>query len=304
MAAQRTAERTLVLVTGMSGAGKSTALKILEDLGYEAIDNLPLSLLSDLVRERDDGSREGALALGVDSRTRGFDPGDIERYLGPLLGARGPDAIALLFLDCETGVLRRRFSETRRPHPLAHDRPVDEGIRSERALLGWLREQADLTIDTSRLSVRDLRGIVAARFQPDAEHAPAVFVLSFAYSHGVPPEADFVFDVRFLGNPHHVPTLRPLSGREPEVADYVRGDAAYAPFFDGMVAMLTLLLPAFERDGRSYLTVALGCTGGRHRSVATAEHLAAALGGGRWQVTLRHRDLEAEGGERDRQAVS
>ena len=303
MAAQRTAERTLVLVTGMSGAGKSTALKILEDLGYEAIDNLPLSLLSDLVQERDDGSREGALALGVDSRTRGFDPGDIERYLGPLLEARGPGAIALLFLDCETEVLRRRFSETRRPHPLAHDRPVDEGIRSERALLGWLRAQADLTIDTSRLSVRDLRGIIAARFQPEAEHGPAVFVLSFAYSHGVPPEADFVFDVRFLGNPHHVSALRPLSGREPEVAAYVRGDPAYAPFFDGMVAMLTPLLPAFERDGRSYLTVALGCTGGRHRSVAMAEHLAAALGGGRWQVTLRHRDLEAEGGERDRQAV-
>ena len=303
MGAQRTSERTLVLVTGMSGAGKSTALKILEDLGYEAIDNLPLSLLSDLVREREDGSREGALALGVDSRTRGFDPGDIERYLGPLLGARGPDAIALLFLDCETEVLRRRFSETRRPHPLAHDRPVDEGIRSERALLGWLRAQADLTIDTSRLSVRDLRGIIAARFQPEAEHGPAVFVLSFAYSQGVPPEADFVFDVRFLGNPHHVPALRPLSGREPEVAAYVREDPAYAPFFDGMVAMLTPLLPAFERDGRSYLTVALGCTGGRHRSVATAEHLAEALGGGRWQVTLRHRDLEAEAGERDRQAV-
>ena len=303
MAAQRTAARALVLVTGMSGAGKSTALKILEDLGYEAIDNLPLSLLSDLVRERDDGSREGALALGVDSRTRGFDPGDIERYLGPLLGARGPDASTLLYLDCETEVLRRRFSETRRPHPLAHDRPVDEGIRSERALLGWLRAQADLTIDTSRLSVRDLRGIIAARFQPEAEHGPAVFVLSFAYSQGVPPEADFVFDVRFLGNPHHVPALRPLTGREPEVAAYVRGDPAYAPFFARMVAMLTPLLPAFERDGRSYLTVALGCTGGRHRSVAAAEHLAQALGGGRWQVTLRHRDLEAEGGERDRQAV-
>ena len=303
MAAARPAERTLVLVTGMSGAGKSTALKILEDLGYEAIDNLPLSLLSDLVRERDDGGREGALALGIDSRTRGFDPGDIERYLGPLLGARGPCDIALLFLDCETDVLRRRFSETRRPHPLAHDRPVDEGIRSERELLGWLRAQADLTIDTSRLSVRDLRGIVAARFQPEAEHAPAVFVLSFAYSHGVPPEADFVFDVRFLRNPHHVPELRPRTGREPEVVAYVREDPAYAPFFDGMVAMLTPLLPAFERDGRSYLTVALGCTGGRHRSVATAEHLAQALGGGRWQVTLRHRDLEAEGGARERQAV-
>ena len=303
MSAERTSERTLVLVTGMSGAGKSTALKILEDLGYEAIDNLPLSLLSDLVRERDDGSREGALALGIDSRTRGFDPGDIERYLGPLLEARGPDDIELLFLDCETEILRRRFSETRRPHPLAHDRPVDEGIRSERALLGWLSEQADLTIDTSRLSVRDLRGIIAARFQPEAEHTPAVFVLSFAYSRGVPPEADFVFDVRFLANPHHVPALRPLTGRENAVADHVRDDPAYGPFFEGMVSMLTPLLPAFERDGRSYLTIALGCTGGRHRSVATAEHLAGALGDSGWQVTVRHRDLEADEGRQERQAA-
>ena len=303
MGKERIGERTLVLVTGMSGAGKSTALKILEDLGYEAIDNLPLSLLSDLVRARDNGDRQGALALGIDSRTRGFDPGDIERYLGPLLGAEGPDDITLLFLDCETEVLRRRFSETRRPHPLAHDRPVDEGIRRERALLGWLREQADLTVDTSRLSVRDLRGVVAARFQPEAEHTPAIFVLSFAYRRGVPPEADFVFDVRFLLNPHHVPELRPLTGREPEVARYVRSDAAYGPFFDGMVSMLTPLLPAFERDGRSYLTIALGCTGGRHRSVAAAEHLAETLDGGHWQVRVRHRDLEAGDGRLERQAA-
>ena len=218
MAADPSGNRALVLVTGMSGAGKSTALKILEDLGYEAIDNLPLSLLSDLVRERDDGSRQGALALGIDSRTRGFDPGDIERYLGPLLGPEGPGDIALLFLDCETEVLRRRFSETRRPHPVAHDQPVEQGIRRERALLGWLRERADLTLDTSRLSVRDLRSVVAARFQPEAAHAPVIFVLSFAYRHGVPSEADFVFDVRFLANPHHVPALRPLTGRAPEVA--------------------------------------------------------------------------------------
>ena len=287
-------DRTLVLVTGMSGAGKSTALKILEDLGYEAIDNLPLSLLADLVRAREDGSRQGALALGIDSRTRGFDPGDIERYLEPLLDAEGTGEIALLFLDCETEVLRRRFSETRRPHPLAHDEPVDEGIRRERTLLGWVRNRADITLNTSRLSVRDLRGIIAARFGPEAGRAPAIFVLSFAYSRGVPPDADFVFDVRFLTNPHHVPALRPLTGREPEVARHVRNDAAYGPFFEGMVAMLRPLLPAFERDGRSYLTIALGCTGGRHRSVAVAEHLAEALGGERWQVPVRPRDLDAE----------
>ena len=296
-------EGTLVLVTGMSGAGKSTALKILEDLGFEAIDNLPLSLLADLVRARDEGERRGPLALGVDSRTRGFDPGDIERYLGPLLAARTPGGIALLFLDCETEVLRRRFSETRRRHPLAHDGSVDEGIGRERALLGWLRERADLALDTSTLSVRDLRSLVAARFQPEAGHPPAIFVLSFAYRRGVPPEADFVFDVRFLANPHHVPALRPLTGRAPEVVRHVRDDPAYAAFFDGTVALLRPLLPAFERDGRAYLTVALGCTGGRHRSVAVAEHLAAALGGGDWRVTLRHRDIDAGFDEPAQQAA-
>ena len=294
MSADPSGSRALVLVTGMSGAGKSTTLKILEDLGYEAIDNLPLSLLSELVQARGENGRPGPLALGIDSRTRGFDPGDIERYLEPLLGEGERGEIALLFLDCETEVLRRRFSETRRPHPLAHDDPVDEGIRRERALLGWVRDRADLTVNTSRFSVRDLRSIIAARFGPEAGRAPAVFVLSFAYSRGVPPDADFVFDVRFLSNPHHVPTLRPLTGREPEVARHVRDDPAYGPFFEGMVAMLKPLLPAFERDGRSYLTIALGCTGGRHRSVAVAEHLAETLGGGRWQVTVRHRDLDTE----------
>lgn len=303
MGAAAPGEDTLVLVTGMSGAGKSTALKILEDLGFEAIDNLPLSLLADLVRARDEGERRGPLALGIDSRTRGFDPGDIERYLEPLLGAREPGGIALLFLDCETEVLRRRFSETRRRHPLAHDRPVDEGIRRERALLGWLRERADLTLDTSALSVRDLRSLVAARFRPEAEHAPAIFVLSFAYRRGVPPEADFVFDVRFLANPHHVPALRPLSGRDPEIARHVRDDPAYGAFVDGVLALLKPLLPALERDGRSYLTVALGCTGGRHRSVAVAEHLAEALSAGDWQVTVRHRDIDASADAPAKQAA-
>ena len=294
MTADPAGNRTLVLVTGMSGAGKSTALKILEDLGYEAIDNLPLSLLFELVKARGENGQQDALALGIDSRTRGFDPGEIERYLEPLLGKDEPGEIDLLFLDCETDVLRRRFSETRRPHPLAHNKPVDEGIERERALLGWVRDRADITLNTSRLSVRDLRGIIAARFEPESRRAPAIFVLSFAYSRGVPPEADFVFDVRFLTNPHHVPELRPLTGREPAVARHVRDDAAYGPFFEGMEEMLKRLLPAFERDGRSYLTIALGCTGGRHRSVTVAEHLAEALGGGRWQVTVRHRDLETE----------
>ena len=303
MGAAGPGDGTLVLVTGMSGAGKSTALKILEDLGFEAIDNLPLSLLADLVRAHGEGERQGLLALGIDSRTRGFDPGQIERYLEPLLGPRAPGGIVLLFLDCETDVLRRRFSETRRRHPLAHGRPLDEGIRRERTLLDWLRDRADLTLDTSELSVRDLRGVIAARLQPQAERAPAIFVLSFAYRRGVPPEADFVFDVRFLANPHHEPALRPLTGRDPEVARHVRDDPAYGAFFEGAVALLEPLLPAFERDGRSYLTIAVGCTGGRHRSVAVAEHLAEALGGGNWEVTVRHRDLDGDEARPARQAA-
>ena len=303
MGAAGPGEGTLVLVTGMSGAGKSTALKILEDLGFEAIDNLPLSLLADLVRAHGEGERRGLLALGIDSRTRGFDSGDIERYLEPFLGPGRPGGIVLLFLDCETEVLRRRFSETRRRHPLAHGRPVDEGIRRERTLLGWLRDRADLTLDTSARSVRDLRGVIAARFQPQAERAPAIFVLSFAYRRGVPAEADFVFDVRFLANPHHDPALRPLTGRDPEVARHVRDDPAYDAFFEGLVALLEPLLPAFERDGRSYLTIATGCTGGRHRSVAVAEHLAEALGGGNWRVTVRHRDLDGDETRPARQAA-
>ena len=302
MVTTRPDDRTLVLVTGISGAGKSTALKILEDLGFEAIDNLPLSLLSEVVQARGEGARRGPLALGIDSRTRGFDPGHFERYLGPLLGASGAGGINLLFLDCETEVLRRRFSETRRRHPLAHDRPVEEGIRLERTLLGWLRDRADLTLDTSALSVRDLRGLIAARLQPPAAQAPAIFVVSFAYRRGVPPEADFVFDVRFLANPHHDPALRPLTGLQPEVARRVQRDPAYGAFFAGVVALLEPLLPAFERDGRSYLTIAVGCTGGRHRSVAVAEHLADTLGTGRWAIAVSHRDLEAEAAPPAKQA--
>ena len=197
--------------------------------------------------------------------------------------------------------MRRRFSETRRRHPLAHDRPVEDGIRRERALLGGLRERADLAIDTSALSIRDLRRIVADRFRPGSERAPAIFVVSFAFRHGVPAEADFVFDVRFLTNPHHDPAFRPLTGLDPKVARRVREDPAYGTFVEGVVALLRPLLPALERDGRSYLTVAVGCTGGRHRSVAVAEHLAEALGAGRWAVSVRHRDLDG-GADADEQA--
>ena len=288
-------DRPLVLVTGMSGAGKSTALNVLEDLGYEAVDNLPLSLLSGLVQARGRNAEHAPLALCIDSRTRGFETAHFEHYLGPLLSDRGPDGITLLFLDCETEVLGRRYSETRRRHPLAGDRPVHDGIRRERALLGWLRDRADLTIDSSALSIRDLERIMGAHFRHRANRVLAVSVMSFAYRRGLPREADLVFDVRFLANPHYVPALRPLTGHAPEVVGHVQADPAYRAFFENLVALLHPLLPAFEREGKSYLTIAVGCTGGRHRSVVVAEHLARSLSGSKRTISLRHRDLDHAG---------
>ncbi len=277
----------LVLVTGMSGAGKSTALRALEDAGYEAVDNLPLSLLPRIVSATEREGRTTPLALCIDSRTRGFDRVHLERYLDPLLR----DGAFLLFLDCRGEALRRRFTETRRRHPLAHDRPVHDGIRRERLILAWIRSRATLTLDTSGLSPRDLARLIRSQLQPETERTPALFVTSFAYREGLPPEADLVFDVRFLANPHDMPALRPLTGLDPQVADHVRRDPVHAEFFDNLLALIRPLLPAFEREGKAYVTIAIGCTGGRHRSVAVAEQLSEALANDGWNVSVRHRDL-------------
>ena len=281
-APEREDPRPVVLVTGLSGAGRSTALKVLEDLGYEAIDNLPLDLLGAMALEG------GPIALGIDIRTRSFAAGPLLDQL-ERLGA-GSKA-KLLFLDCDDEVLERRFTETRRPHPLAADRRVADGIAAERRLMAPLRARADLTIDTTKLNNAELRRLLAGHFGLGNGPGMTIFVTSFSYRGGLPREADLVFDTRFLANPHYQTTLRPLDGRDPRVAAYVAEDPAFETFFHGLTGMLAPLLPRYEREGKSYLTIAIGCTGGRHRSVAVAERLAAWLAGLDWSVELSHREL-------------
>jgi UPF0042 nucleotide-binding protein len=278
---------SVVLVTGMSGAGRSVALKIFEDLGYEAVDNLPLSMLGILTRGVD-VSRP--VAIGVDTRTRGF---SVEILLKSVraIKTRTGDHAALLFLDCDDDVLIRRFKETRRRHPLASDRPVSDGIRIERGLLASLREAADLVVDTSVLVPAELRRLLAGRFGSETAGELTLTVISFAYPQGVPREADLVFDVRFLRNPHYDPILKPRDGRDPEVGAYVEADADFPQFFENLTALIRPLLPRFLAEGKSYLTIAVGCTGGRHRSVFVAERLAAWLGDRGFKAGISHRDV-------------
>jgi UPF0042 nucleotide-binding protein len=294
----------VLIVTGLSGAGKSTALKGLEDLGYEAVDNLPVSLLGALLA-MPGGHR---LAIGIDARTRAFSPEQvlqaIEDHATPLR------AIRILYLDCAGNELVRRFSETRRRHPLALDRPAGDGIALERELLAELRRAADVVVDTTDFSSNDLRRAISTRFGTAGHKSLTLTLMSFGYARGVPRDADLVFDMRFLKNPHWVPELRPLTGLDPAVSAHVRSDPAFLPAFDAIMGLLTLLLPGYAREGRAYLTVAFGCTGGRHRSVAVAEAAAAGLDSAGWANAVVHRDAthggpapEEEGlGELDRTA--
>ncbi len=280
--------RRLTLVTGMSGAGRTTALRALEDAGYEAVDNLPLSLLSSLIRPDDMPGRP--VAIGIDTRTRGFATAPVLAALDRVRGQPEIEA-KLVFVDCDDEVLRRRFTETRRRHPLAMDRAVTDGIRLERALLRDLRDRADLIVDTSSLSQADLKRRIQDSLALEAPAGLAVQVISFAYRNGLPRDADLVFDVRFLSNPHYQPELQPLSGRDAPVAAFIERDSGCAGFLDGLTAMLGALLPRYEREGKSYLTIAVGCTGGRHRSVYIAERLAAWLQAQSRDRVLLHRDL-------------
>lgn len=281
----------VVLVTGMSGAGRSSALKTLEDMGYEAVDNLPLSLLATLVRP--DGGQRGPLAIGVDIRTRDFGVDPFVAELDHLMDHRDLD-VRLLFLDGTDEVLCRRYTETRRRHPLAGDRPVIDGIMHERRLVARLRERADHVIDTTDLAPGDLRRLLKGNFALDRRAGLAVFVTSFSYRHGLPREADLVFDVRLLKNPHYEPAFKGLTGRQAPVGEFIASDPAFAGFFDGLTGLLATLLPGYEREGKSYLTIALGCTGGRHRSVYIAERLAAWLRHRGLRVGVNHRDMKRQ----------
>jgi len=282
-------DRRVLLITGMSGAGKTSALKALEDQGYEAIDHVPLSLLKRLVPSPDPVERP--IAIGVDVRTRDF---GVERFIEEVDRLAGMDSldVRVAFLDCEDDELRRRYTETRHRHPLAEDRTVADGIAREREMLTSLRGRADVVIDTSNLAGGELKRILDGHFGLHADAALSVFVTSFAYRNGLPREADLVFDVRFLANPHYDPALRPMTGREEPIAAYVAADPDIVPFFDGLTGLLTPLLPRYAAEGKSYLTIAVGCTGGRHRSVFTAERLAAWLETQGLDVHIHHRELE------------
>jgi UPF0042 nucleotide-binding protein len=290
------ARRPFVLITGLSGAGRATALHALEDLGYVAVDNVPLPLLGDLVHSTSGGLGELAapLAFGVDTRTYGFDPHDLLRRLRELRG-RADLAPRLLFLDCDTETLQRRYTETRRPHPMAPDRPVIDGIADERRLIGALRDSADVAIDTSALTPHQFKQLLAGHFAIGLAAGMRISVMSFSFRRGLPREADLVFDVRFLKNPHYDPALKPKTGVDPEVVAFIATDPDYEPFMARLEGMIGPLLPRFDAEGKSYLTVAVGCTGGRHRSVAVAERLAGWLRGAGRSVTLSHRDVDIRG---------
>ncbi|KAF0110496.1 MAG: hypothetical protein FD149_2647 [Rhodospirillaceae bacterium] len=259
-------------------------------MGYEAVDNLPMSLLAGVVRQ--DGGPRRPLALCIDIRTRDFGVESVRQGLDLLKHEGGVD-VQLVYIDCDEEVLRRRFTETRRRHPLALDRPLTDGIRYERQLMAPLRDAAHLIIDSSQLPPVALKQRLEHCFVGGVHRGLGVFVSSFAFRQGVPREADLVFDVRFLKNRHYEPALRPCTGREADVAAFVASDPAFASFFDTLVCLLKPLLPRYEAEGKSYLTIAIGCTGGRHRSVFVAEQLTGWLRAQGTRVALRHRELEA-----------
>jgi UPF0042 nucleotide-binding protein len=283
------ARRPLLLVTGLAGAGKSTALAALEDLGWETIDNLPLRLLKRLVTMPDEA--RGPLAIGFDSRTRGFVPADIIALVKDL-AARPDVALTFLFLDCAGHELERRFNETRRRHPMAAGRAVQEGIAAERELFEPLRRWAEVMVDTTAMTSNDLQGKIRELFAPaDPAAATILTVSSFGFARGMPPLADLVFDMRFLDNPHWVPGLKEQTGQDAPVGEHIEKDPAFAEAFARIRDLLLLLLPRYAAQGKPYVHVAFGCTGGRHRSVYTAETMAEALRAAGFSPTVRHRNL-------------
>lgn len=282
----------LVLITGLSGSGKSTVAKCFEDVGYYCVDNLPLPLLTTFLANPS-GFVEGEdrIAVVADVRAPGF-AARAPRLLADL--DRERVAPTLVFLEASDDALVRRFSETRRPHPLAEDRPPIEGIRRERELLADLRGRADLVLDTSDWSIHDIRSLVFREFGRDAGAEPTMVVslLSFGFKYGTPPGVDLMFDVRFLPNPHFVAELRARTGSEPEVLEFLDRQPEFGDLVARVADLLRFLLPRYRQENRSYLTIAVGCTGGRHRSVAVVERLAALLEKDGWTSRVHHRDLD------------
>ncbi len=281
--------QNLVIVTGMSGSGKATALKAFEDLGFFCIDNLPVPLIAKFVEGISvSGSEVERAAIGVDIRA-GEKLGDLERTLADL--RERAFHLFVLYLEAREDVLVRRFSETRRPHPLTVEKPLRVAIRMERARLRKIRELADATMDTSEYSVHQVKALVTERFRAHPRSAVLnVHLISFGYKHGIPLEVDLLFDVRFLPNPYFVPSLRSLSGRHAKVARYLRSFPETREFIKKLKDFLVYLIPLYVREGKSYLTIGVGCTGGRHRSVFVVEELGKHLKVRKSRLLLRHRD--------------
>jgi len=278
----------IVLVTGPSGAGRSTAINAFEDLGFETIASMPIALLPQLLTGPSVGR---SMALGIDVRTRDFEPSKVLDLLDVIEGLDEYEG-SLLFLDCTTETLLRRYSETRRRHPLAPDATPIKGIEKEQQLLEALRNRADVLLQTTDLTPHDLKAEIGAGFGGATSNTLALSVQSFSYKRGVPRGVDMMLDCRFLRNPHWQESLRAKTGLDPEVKDYVSADLRYNNFFDQLLKMVLLLLPAYQQEGKAHFSIGLGCTGGQHRSVTITEELSKALAGQGWQVSIRHRELE------------
>ncbi len=281
-------EHRLILITGPSGAGRSTVFHALEDLGYEVIDNLPLSLIPRLI----EGPPLGRpIALGLDVRNRDFNATAVIALIDRL--TRDPRlSLELLYLDCSPSVLISRFNQTRRRHPLTEAATPAEGIEREIDLLAAIRVRADHLIDTSDMSPHELKAEIGKWFDPGEDRRLALSVQSFSYKRGLPRGLDMVFDCRFLANPYWEPALRDLDGRDPAVCAHVEADPRFAEFFQRLQDLILMLLPAQLDEGKAHLAIGFGCTGGQHRSVAVAEKLAKVLAEAGWQVSKRHRELE------------
>lgn len=281
-------QRRVVLVTGPSGAGRSTAINVLEDLDYEVIDNIPLSILPKLLEVSGKGR---PLALGLDVRNRDFSVSALIELIDRLALNTDYNA-SVLYLDCAAEVLSRRYSETRRRHPLAPVETAQDGIAREQDLLVPIRARADIIIDTTDMSPHELRDEIERWFSV-GQHAPmAISIQSFSYKRGMPRGLDMVFDVRFLNNPYWDVALRGLNGQDEAVQKYVMNDPRYDAFFQKILELTLLLLPAYREEGKRHLSIAFGCTGGQHRSVALVENLSKALAKHDWQVSIRHREME------------
>jgi UPF0042 nucleotide-binding protein len=281
--------RQLVILTGLSGSGKSTVLKTFEDLGFYCVDNLPVALIPTFSELHMQGGGEiQRAALLVDAR----EGEQLVRLPEILKQLRAENPATLVFIEANENALLRRFSETRRPHPLGHDRPVREGLQSERVLMAPIRKLADVVIDTSKFNVHELRQFIIRRFQKTDKRPMMLSLVSFGYRYGIPADADLVFDVRFLPNPHFIPRLRKYSGRDPKVARYIKSFPQTGEFLQRVEGLLTYLIPHYISEGKSYLTIAIGCTGGRHRSVMLAESIYKTLHRRGYPAKVVHRDIE------------